>query len=366
MRKLPENHLKQFVKILATTAIVFIGFGLAYADTEISADTTVFTDIDSGHEHYVAIKYLKEKGLIEGYADGSFEPLREINRAEALKMIMGAIGNENTTNEELPIDAKILTDEKVPIDTKVLPDEKIDTHTTDNEEFSFDDVSESEWYYPYIMEAWENNIVSGYPDGLFHPENVINRAESLKISLLQEGINLPPDIMESPYTDVQLDDWFAPYAQISKERGLILRSRSSEGLYPSQNMNRGEFAELIYRILTSSEGSNFARTTWYGFEDVNWGTASGEKFDTNLPTAAHKSLPFGTELLVTNMANGKTVTVTVNDRGPYAKGMDLDLTSSAFEEIASLGAGIIIAEYKILNEDIPNSEQDYDVSEYRF
>lgn len=62
-------------------------------------------------------------------------------------------------------------------------------------------------------------------------------------------------------------------------------------------------------------------------------TASGETFSNSKYTAAHRKLPFGTKLKVTNKANGKSVIVTVNDRGPFSGGFDLDLTHKAFMEI---------------------------------
>lgn len=62
-------------------------------------------------------------------------------------------------------------------------------------------------------------------------------------------------------------------------------------------------------------------------------TASGEKFSNSKLTAAHKKLPFGTKARVTNLANGKSVIVTINDRGPFSKGMDIDLSKKAFHEI---------------------------------
>ena|SRR5690606_9079459 len=64
-------------------------------------------------------------------------------------------------------------------------------------------------------------------------------------------------------------------------------------------------------------------------------TASGKKFNNTDYTAAHRKLPFGTKLKVTNPRNGKSVLVTVTDRGPFTKGRELDLTRRAFMEIAS-------------------------------
>jgi rare lipoprotein A len=60
-------------------------------------------------------------------------------------------------------------------------------------------------------------------------------------------------------------------------------------------------------------------------------TANGEKFDPNAMTAAHRSLPFGTKLRVTNLATGRSVTVRVNDRGPYIAGRVVDVSYSAAE-----------------------------------
>ena len=62
-------------------------------------------------------------------------------------------------------------------------------------------------------------------------------------------------------------------------------------------------------------------------------TASGEVFSNNKLTAAHRTYPFGTYLKVTNVANGKSVVVKVNDRGPFTKGKDLDLSRKAFMQI---------------------------------
>lgn len=62
-------------------------------------------------------------------------------------------------------------------------------------------------------------------------------------------------------------------------------------------------------------------------------TASGEKFHNNRYTAAHKTLPFGTMLRVTNLKNKKSTKVKVNDRGPFTKGRELDLSRKAFMEI---------------------------------
>ncbi len=69
-------------------------------------------------------------------------------------------------------------------------------------------------------------------------------------------------------------------------------------------------------------------------------TASGEKFDAHQLTAAHPTLPFGTRLRVTNVATGQSVTVRVNDRGPFVRGRVVDVSYSAAESLGLVGRGV--------------------------
>ncbi|MEN3322122.1 septal ring lytic transglycosylase RlpA family protein [Mariniflexile soesokkakense] len=80
-------------------------------------------------------------------------------------------------------------------------------------------------------------------------------------------------------------------------------------------------------------------------------TASGEKFDNNLYTAAHKTLKFGTKVKVTNTVNNESVIVTVNDRGPFVKDREIDLSKKAFMEIAKYKLrGYLIVHLEVLEE----------------
>ena len=69
-------------------------------------------------------------------------------------------------------------------------------------------------------------------------------------------------------------------------------------------------------------------------------TASGEKFNTLEMTAAHPTLPFGTKVRVTNLSSGKSVTVRVNDRGPYVQGRIVDVSYSAADALGMVGKGV--------------------------
>ncbi len=77
-------------------------------------------------------------------------------------------------------------------------------------------------------------------------------------------------------------------------------------------------------------------------------TASGSAFDRNLPTAAHRTLPFGTTLRVTNLTNHKSVVVTVTDRGPHAHGRVLDLSQNAARSLDIGDRGVVEVKVEVL------------------
>ncbi|MFJ6196822.1 septal ring lytic transglycosylase RlpA family protein [Micromonospora sp. NPDC092111] len=84
------------------------------------------------------------------------------------------------------------------------------------------------------------------------------------------------------------------------------------------------------------------------FYDEGQLTANGETFDPDALTAAHKTLPFDTKVRVTNPANGRSVTVRINDRGPYIDGRCIDLSRAAFAAIASVDLGELTVKYEVL------------------
>lgn len=78
-------------------------------------------------------------------------------------------------------------------------------------------------------------------------------------------------------------------------------------------------------------------------------TASGAVFSNSKFTAAHRTLPFGTKVKVTNPKNGESVIVTINDRGPFHSSRALDLSKAAFDEIGNIRSGTMAIEYEILD-----------------
>ena len=79
--------------------------------------------------------------------------------------------------------------------------------------------------------------------------------------------------------------------------------------------------------------------SWYGPGFHSKKTASGERFNQNALSAAHKTMKFGTKVKVTNLSNGKAVVVKINDRGPFIKGRSIDLSKAAALQIGMIGSG---------------------------
>lgn len=131
---------------------------------------------------------------------------------------------------------------------------------------------------------------------------------------------------------------------------------------PSSNFARYHFAQvltvLVLGILIGgcapsrakgpaarSQKQTAAATTgqasYYASKFHGRRTANGERFDNGKLTAAHRTLPFGTRVRVTNLNNGRSVTVRVNDRGPFVKGRVIDLSVAAARRIDMVRAGVV-------------------------
>lgn len=104
----------------------------------------------------------------------------------------------------------------------------------------------------------------------------------------------------------------------------------------------------------AAKGNKLTDEVYYGeasyYADKFHGrqTANGEIFDNGKMTAAHKTLPFGTKVRVTNVSNGKSVEVRINDRGPFVKGRIIDLSRAAAEELGMIHSGVAKVEVEII------------------
>lgn len=177
-----------------------------------------FPDVAANTEYYGAVEYLKTKGVIDGYPDGTFKPDQTINRAEALKIAMGASSAQ--------------TDVLAPA--------------------QFPDVQPSDWFFDPVQRALSLEIVEGYDDGTFKPGNNINIAESLKIVFLSFDAPVGGAPEGDPYPDVDATAWYSAFAQYAKDRQLIWPDDDGM-LHGGRDITRGQFADLIYRIMYTEE-----------------------------------------------------------------------------------------------------------------
>jgi rare lipoprotein A len=117
---------------------------------------------------------------------------------------------------------------------------------------------------------------------------------------------------------------------------IAVQAQSQTKIEPLSDRKIGQVLETAYLA------------SWYGPGFHGKLTANGEIFDQAAMTAAHKALPFGTELRITNVANGQSVVVRVNDRGPYIEGRELDLSAGAAAAIGGTSMGVIPIQMEIL------------------
>jgi hypothetical protein len=192
-----------------------------------------FPDVPVDYQFYASIQYFYEQEIIEGYPDGNFKPDQLVNRAEAVKVVLGA------ADIEIPDEAYAAID--------------------------FPDVNNTDWFFPYINEAYARSIVDGYPEGDFRPANSISLAETLKVILETHDIVVPEELEETLiYPDVPSDVWFSSYALYSKEKNLI-EVLGDGKLHPEKEITRGELVEILYRIdqvLNNNEEPFNISTNW--------------------------------------------------------------------------------------------------------
>lgn len=277
------------------------------------ADDNSYTDVADNFVYADAISSMTEAGVVSGYDDQSFKPDNEVSRVEALKMIMEATENDETT-----------------AGTDAAP---------------FEDMDLDAWYLPYVNYAFQEGFINGDGDGnsnTLRPNNSVNRAEALK--MLISAASLKDQLPE-----VTSENWFDPYIQYAADSAILVPNE--EGSYLAEAiLTRGELCELLYRFQTHPYTGQveFGDATYYGYGSNGSNTASGTTLDAYGFMAAHKTLPFGTQVRVTNIKNNRSVIVTIVDRGPYGAGRIVDLTPAAFEELGSLSTGVLDVRLEVL------------------
>jgi len=178
-----------------------------------------FPDTDASSLEGKAAATLREKEIIGGRPDGTFDGSASVNRAELAKFLLLANG---VNVGDLKNNGK------------------------------FPDVREGEWYVKYVIKAAEKGIISGYPDGIFRPAKTVNTAEFLK--MLVESFQLSKNLSYD-YDDTWDTDWYGKYAGVAQQYNLF-PNRSSKFLEPAKELTRNEVAVAIWKVLTGNTASS--------------------------------------------------------------------------------------------------------------
>ena len=296
---------------------IIIGLTVGCVTTPVLA-LNLFADVPVEDEYFEAIYTLQQRGILQGVGNDNFAPDGNVLRSEAVKIILLAAG------------------------------EKPRTKAVNK---SFPDVETDAWYAPVVQKAAELKVVQGDAIGNFVPTRNVTRAEALAMLFRVDGHDIADTLDYAPFADVPSYAWFAPYFDKAQALGLI----KGDNAYPETVLSRAELSDLVFRFYQHDWNASTLRgkASYYGGIFQGRLTANGEIFDTNQFTAAHKTLPFGTKLKVTNLATLESVVVRINDRGPYISGRVIDLSEAAFDAIADRGAGVLDVTMEIISESAP-------------
>lgn len=200
-------HMKKFVGFLLAIFVLFTLSGVTQA--------SVFSDVPDSHAHYTAIEFLRSRGIINGYEDGTFKPDRSVSRAEFLKIVLLSSGNPILTG--------------------------------DLDRSGFTDVSLSAWYAGYVNRALALGVASGYPDGLFRPDRTVSRIEAVKMILRSNRITEASLSSEASFSDIDAGSWAVPYARFAQAAHLF-DVIPGNLMRPNEAMTRAQVAEMVYRF----------------------------------------------------------------------------------------------------------------------
>ena len=120
---------------------------------------------------------------------------------------------------------------------------------------------------------------------------------------------------------------------------LVVAGCASDVVYKNNTRAYTVAGTTYYPLKTAKGYSETGVASWYGKKFHGRKTASGERYNQNKMTAAHKTLPFGTRVRVKNLENGKSASVVINDRGPFTKGRVIDVSRAAARKLDMVNSG---------------------------
>lgn len=185
--------------IVISTIVLNISIASAYTPPPFSDHI--------GHTWENGIDFVYNRGIVQGYPDGTYLPNKTLNRAELLKVIVAANNSESAYNAYEGATC-------------------------------FDDMDGSQWYTKYVCFGKAQGIVEGYEDGTFRPEQEVNFVEALKIMLVGMNINL---------TSSNASPWYMQYYETADAKYLVPGELAND--YTS-DFSRAQAAEVIKRMIS--------------------------------------------------------------------------------------------------------------------
>ena len=171
---------------------------------------------DAKIQYKEAVTELYQRGILDGSGDGNFNPEWSINRAESLKVLFEALGEDVSSGSGAT---------------------------------GFSDVPSDAWFAKYVAVAKQKGIVKGYSDGTFRPADTVNQVELLKLAFESFGIDLTGYPVNNLPSGIASDAWFASYLQYALDNDLLELSEVD----PGQGLSRELFAEMVYRLIKQQE-----------------------------------------------------------------------------------------------------------------
>ncbi len=233
-----------------------------FSDQGLIEDEYFKDDFTAGNRELIDLTYLNFNNLYK-YIQAIFTEigLEQVEMVDTFFNSIDSIYSETTLNDDNEIISKI--------SVRIYPDiiaEFLEEMVTYFEalgssfeiepiaapillELRFSDVQTSDWFYPYVREVYSRNIMTGYQDGTFRPQNPITRAEFVKTILSASDISMtyPLDQYNANFSDIEGQEWYSPYVNSAASHAIV-EGFSDNTFRPNASITRAEAMQVLYNL----------------------------------------------------------------------------------------------------------------------
>jgi rare lipoprotein A len=332
---LPNIYTEQTFTVPSGTKVL-----IGNNENEVDAETEVKFKIPFDSENYADlsfkdievdswyIPYMKEavvRKVITGYDDNTIRPNQSVNKAELYTILYRLTPNDLKT-------------------------------TANRDESLADDIASGFWYYEPLQFAIENQLLTTNDENLVAPLKELSRANvSHFVYQYSEWLNeriVGSDDTTEEETEVATEEASNDTNQEETEQENTTEETEANESTTEEETKQDDSSSQTDTNTSDELEVGFTEAgiaSYYGYSFDGRSTASGQILDVDANMAAHKTLPFGTIVRITNPETQKWVEVTIFDRGPFVPGRIIDLTPSSFEAISTLSSGIVNVELEVIS-----------------